>query len=338
MKNALIIHHNDNDGYASAGIVSYYLVRVKKYTGSIDYLEADYVQPLDELIKSYGYCIDNYDSIYLLDYSISTYENIKFVLELNSNENINIVWIDHHKSSIESIDNYPQLKDIEGFRIIGISATLLCWCKYLSDNRVDLIKSIFNKILDTHSTISTDETDKIISETHVPKCIAAIHYYDIWDHRNPDTTNFKLGYTLNNPESIWGIIQSSYLDYTTYRGSVEDGRVISRYVDEQNKEYCAKAALDMNISYNGRLYSVMALNTNRCTSLTFGDNMDKYDICMPFWYNGKKHIWSYSLYTNKDDVDCSEIAKTLGGGGHKQAAGFTMKTCICDLKDKILTI
>ena len=66
--------------------------------------------------------------------------------------------------------------------------------------------------------------------------------------------------------------------------------------------------------------------------------MNKYDICMPFYYNGKKHAWSHSLYTNKDDVDCSYIAKALGGGGHQKAAGFTMKTCVTDMKDRIISI
>jgi nanoRNase/pAp phosphatase (c-di-AMP/oligoRNAs hydrolase) len=41
---------------------------------------------------------------------------------------------------------------------------------------------------------------------------------------------------------------------------------------------------------------------------------------MPFRYNGK--FWVISLYTTKDNVDCSVLAKNRGGGGHKQAAGF----------------
>ena len=32
-----------------------------------------------------------------------------------------------------------------------------------------------------------------------------------------------------------------------------------------------------------------------------------------------------SLYSTREDVDCGAIAKSLGGGGHKGAAGF-----ICD--------
>ena len=36
--------------------------------------------------------------------------------------------------------------------------------------------------------------------------------------------------------------------------------------------------------------------------------------------NGK-NTWNLSLYTSKDTVDVSKIAASLGGGGHKKAAG-----------------
>ena len=39
-----------------------------------------------------------------------------------------------------------------------------------------------------------------------------------------------------------------------------------------------------------------------------------------FFMNGK-NTWNLSLYTSKDTVDVSKIAASLGGGGHKKAAG-----------------
>lgn len=44
-----------------------------------------------------------------------------------------------------------------------------------------------------------------------------------------------------------------------------------------------------------------------------------------------------SLRTTRNDVDVSEIAKKLGGGGHKKAAGFTIKGTIDEALKKILT-
>jgi nanoRNase/pAp phosphatase (c-di-AMP/oligoRNAs hydrolase) len=44
---------------------------------------------------------------------------------------------------------------------------------------------------------------------------------------------------------------------------------------------------------------------------------------MPFQFNGK--LWTVSLYTTKEHIDVSQIAKKRGGGGHKQAAGFQVQ-------------
>lgn len=43
-----------------------------------------------------------------------------------------------------------------------------------------------------------------------------------------------------------------------------------------------------------------------------------------------------SLRTTRDDVDVSVIAKKLGGGGHKKAAGFTAVSTIDEVLEKIL--
>lgn len=51
---------------------------------------------------------------------------------------------------------------------------------------------------------------------------------------------------------------------------------------------------------------------------------ERYDVLIGFVYN--KSFWRVSLRTLKDDVDVSEIAKKRGGGGHKKAAGFEVKT------------
>ena len=55
------------------------------------------------------------------------------------------------------------------------------------------------------------------------------------------------------------------------------------------------------------------------------DNPEDYELFVGFSFNGK--LWNYSLRSNK--VDCSEIAKKFGGGGHKGAAG-------CNTTDFIL--
>jgi oligoribonuclease NrnB/cAMP/cGMP phosphodiesterase (DHH superfamily) len=71
---------------------------------------------------------------------------------------------------------------------------------------------------------------------------------------------------------------------------------------------------------------VIALNGGGFSSNAFKSVYDpyKHDIMMPFRFNGT--LWTFSIYTTKDDIDCSALAKEMGGGGHRKAAGFEMKS------------
>ena len=69
----------------------------------------------------------------------------------------------------------------------------------------------------------------------------------------------------------------------------------------------------------------LSMNTLDFNSTTFESVWDpnKYDLMLPFAVksNGKVRC---SLYTTKPEINCGEIAKALGGGGHRQAAGFEL--------------
>ena len=44
-----------------------------------------------------------------------------------------------------------------------------------------------------------------------------------------------------------------------------------------------------------------------------------------FFYNGRHDHYTFSFYSTKEEIDCSEIAKSFGGGGHRWASGCTVK-------------
>jgi len=73
-------------------------------------------------------------------------------------------------------------------------------------------------------------------------------------------------------------------------------------------------------------YKGIAMNL-RGNSQTFKSVWDpkKYDMMVMF-YRTNKGVYTVSFYTTKDDVDCSVIAKKLGGGGHQKSAGCQVKT------------
>ena len=86
-----------------------------------------------------------------------------------------------------------------------------------------------------------------------------------------------------------------------------------------DEKACSKNAFEYKFPEG---YSAVCMNTNSFSSNVFKSVYDesKHDIMMPFAYNGR--FWVCSLYTFKDNIDCSAIAKARGGGGHLKAAGF----------------
>ena len=58
----------------------------------------------------------------------------------------------------------------------------------------------------------------------------------------------------------------------------------------------------------------------------FGNKIKDYDFVCAFLYMGNNQ-WEYSFYSEKEDVECYKLAKSINpqGGGHKGAAG-----CVTD--------
>lgn len=323
MENILIVHHNDNDGYGAAAIIKYALMKNNADPSIIQFKEASYDKPLSSIIKG------DYRSVYLVDYSISTKENAEYILDLDKTET-DVIWIDHHKSSIDMIDEYPGLQDVYGYRVIGISGTGLSWIYAinhlalpvdgLKEENVIAAKSLVNQIDGTYTEVSDIIARSILINLKIPNTLLLIHRYDIWDC-DDKVLDFTKGLYLTSPQDLMSSINNKHIDMQTCDKAIEDGVLIRRYVEREDRKQCKLNGFEWNLTdKNGKTYKCFALNTNHFTSLTFGDLVYQYDIVVPFSYDGNN--WTYSLYSTKDDVDCSEIAKQFGGGGHKAAAGF----------------
>lgn len=318
MKSVLIVHHCDNDGYGAAAIIAHAIGKDK-----VDYIEANYDVPLKKLIKN-----TNYRTIYFVDYSISTKENALFVMKLNKERDV--IWIDHHKSSIDMIEEMPELSDLYGYRVVGISGTGLSWIYALNhlaldregvtDTLLSATTARIEQVSDTYTTISKEMGNVFLRKLMCPKTLHLINRWDIWDI-DDRVLDFNYGLDISRPEDLLSVFRSEEIDFQTQAKAIHDGVVIRRHIEKEDKENCDKNGFEIKIQYENNMYSCFCLNTNHFSSLAFGDRVNDYDIVMPFNYNGRK--WRYSMYTVKTGVDCSRIAKQFAGGGHPQAAGFT---------------
>jgi len=194
-----------------------------------------------------------------------------------------VVWIDHHASALEKFGNL----DLSGIRKDGTAACELAW-KYFFENRP------------------------------TPFAIKLLGDYDVFAFQYKDKTNLfqnaMRSYETFPTNEIW----QSLLDSDDVEFYLKEGDPISRYIA---KEY-EKQVKDNGFELDFEGLKAIVCNSHERRSQLFDSIYDesKHDIMMPFSFNGQKY--TFSMYSTKDNVDCSKIAAKFGGGGHKKAAGF----------------
>lgn len=202
---------------------------------------------------------------------------------LNSFTKLN--WIDHHKSAIEKMIDLPF--PIKGVQEIGKAGCELTW--------------------------------EFLFDEDVPLPVWLLGRYDVWDHKDYRVLDFQYGMRIVKntlPDSdVW---EDVFENSSTVDIFIENGSSILMYEESQNKKYAESMCFET--TFQG--LRAIVVNKPFSNSKVFDSvyNESKHDIMIIFGY--KPLMFKYSLYSTKDDVDCSEIATSFGGGGHKGAAGF----------------
>lgn len=263
---------------------------VAHFTGNYD--AADYFE-VDYVVPLPVGQVGDGEEVYLVDYSFK--ENTAHFLRSLIDRGCRVVWIDHHTSSMELERIVPEFKGVPGLRTEGISGAALAWMWFAN--------SPFSKI---------------------PYAVQLVSDYDCWLYHFGDvTTHFKLGMDLvsnNVLDPIWSQLFGSHGD--AYAGEVaRRGEQIKQYIDTQNTFYREHFAYESEIC--GHKCLVVNKKTN---SWVFGEKYNQYPCVVVWVFNGERYI--YSVFSSDPAVDCSQIAATYGGGGHRGAAGFTTSDLI----------
>jgi guanylate kinase len=345
-KRVCIIHHDDNDGIVAAACIYNYESTQHEYSADITLISANYTRPISDMVP-----IDSgYDTVYIVDYSIYFDADIEY-LKLMQNTFDKVVWLDHHESSIKVVDANPTLKELDGTVMNGTSGALLAYI-YTESQRLRYYDNVkyydkVNEFFDKYSysiangANPANVVDIIVKDydIHIPQVIIYVHLYDTWQI-NDDVLAFSKGYRPASPVDILKDVSSFYTSRISAENAIKSGYNVMNYITEENANDVNKIGFECSLEYkysdgHKDTYSVLAMNTNRFTSLTFGDNVNKYDIVIPFAFDGES--WRYSMYTNRDDIDVSVLCEACGGGGHKQASGFHVNKCFLR-KDCVVTI
>jgi len=196
-----------------------------------------------------------------------------------------VTWIDHHKSSIEEAVDY--MYDCKGIQLEGTGACILTWEHLFPGEKIPLIVTLLGK-------------------------------YDVWDHSDkrgiPLQYGMRILNTNPNNQELW----SMYFEDVSIDHIIEEGKLIIKYIDQENEIYCRSCAFEVELEG----LKCIAINRLITNSKLFDSIWDdkKYDAMLTFGW--RKNKWTVSLYSDKENIDVSKVAKKYGGGGHRGASGF----------------
>lgn len=249
----------------------------------------------------------------------------------------NIIWIDHHKTSIAS---HPS--SIPGYRIDGVAACRLAWQWFLATSPQPF--DGMGKLLPSKQAF----VDRRVSE---PLAVKLAGEYDIWDKRDPDAELFQHGLrSCELTDAIWSILLSPNHSLTpaefeelVSRGQdaaritselplnawvnmlLERGRVIQFVRDQEYKEVIQSQGFDVEFE-NLKMLACCSHECDIRSHLFAAGVKPHHQALLGFTFTGK--AWRVSLYhaPGHEHLDLSVIAKKFGGGGHSGAAGMILQT------------
>lgn len=301
MKTTVIYHSADFDGIFCREIA-------RKFLPEAELIGWNFGEPPVDYFKISG------RNVVVMDLPLDAPAGAKFPDDLTKTIDVkgryygseSTVWIDHHKTSI---DTHPD--SIPGYRIDGVAACRLAWQWFDNYAKWDGSQE------GPHLPQKQEFIDRKIEE---PRAVRLAGEYDIWDHRGDGDLEFQFGLRAQKQIDWANLLDVGEALYTTKL--VEDGELVMRYATEQDASMSRRAAFLRE--WEGLKF--LCLNTGRFNSHTFAavDNPETgHDALLGFNFNGK--LWTFSLYhaAHRKDLDLSEIAKRHGGGGHRGACGFT---------------
>lgn len=262
--------------------------------------------------------------VYVLDLSPECFTLTKDNLPTRSDGDFDgnlhrLIWIDHHKTSIEKFHSF-----ISGYRIDGVAACRLAWQWFRCvDGNAKREESEIGIPIRPAGVLPMVQDFKH-REVEEPYAVTLAGEYDIWDKRDPNAETFQYG--LQTWKTSFESLLSDDIAISQSEAFkvIDWGKTAQVYAQQVDASICRSRTWLME--WEGLKF--LCLNSARFNSLSFSAKdvpETGHDALLGFCFNGK--IWTISLYHAKHNttIDLSAIAKKYSGGGHKGACGFTCK-------------
>lgn len=297
-KTACVYHSIDLDGWMSAAIVELWWEQKKRESDkdTLDMIGYNYGQPMPELT--------GFDQVIMCDISFPK-ERMEVLSAYLGN---NFFWCDHHISAIKDSEGLFYYS-CPGIRDTKFSACELTW-KYFFPNK------------------------------DMPEIVRLLGRYDCFGHKGTSEESKVLEFQygarqiISNNEQAYEWLTNCMIEQ---KNKLKEFAPCEFRILESGKSIYAYLCTDAKRAYQNRFtiyfgeYAFCAINKERFNPINFGiqyhndkaDDVYFYDGCACF-HRRSDGKWSFSLYNDNGMIDCSIIAKSFGGGGHRGAAGFVV--------------
>lgn len=326
------ISHNDLDGYAATVLTELIVEAYPKDMFSLEVVNTLPNKILAEVRKTIDN-IDNYDIIIITDLAIKQ-QLVDYIEESGHKDKFRI--FDHHQTTVDSslydwIELKVELPDKKG-RMRQTCGTEL----YYNFIRQD-------RIFDIHAL--NLKSDQAIS--HFVEVVRAYDTYEFYYKKEEGGFNLvyddaprlnTLFHAINHDEFkdyVNNYIHENETDFMQLTVSTPKYPWVSKIIqldDERNKRYVESALKKLKIVHlkkdivkDGKINEidyhvglVFAEKNGPMIGKAACKANPNIDFCAVVTNN------QVSFYADNDDVDVSILAQLLGGGGHKQASGFTI--------------
>lgn len=303
----IIYHKSDTDGKGSGGLLRYYAEKILTHDPIM--VPYDYGDSL-----SWFNDIEEHDIVFMGDVSLPL-ENMNW-LTLNTD----FSWYDHHISAINAMRDIGN--QIKGHREMSMSAIGIIY-EHLIKTRISEVNPRADKIIELISDYD-NWNDKKYGKDEYKRTPMAFSMFMNSVNIDPATSD---GYTR------WvELLEKGTIDKLSLEEMIDKGRYIQAFQDKKNAGTVKNNAFE--IEFEG-LNAIACFGVNGSNAFDSVYDENKHDIMVSISVTNRKD-YSVSLYTTKDDVDVSLIAKKFGGGGHKGASGFNCDRI--DFKNETLIV
>ena len=318
MKIACIYHSVDLDGWMSAAIVKHWFIKEmndKPIKDTIDFIGYNYNKPIPDLSE--------YHNIIMCDISFSNKGEIaQEMLDLfgmNTLTDKRFIWIDHHISAMKLYHKPGVDYFIHGLLDTKLAACELTWMYFFPNKPMPEIVRLLGRY-DCFGHKCTDEEQKVLEFQYGARsCIS--NYGEAYSYLTMSLQHIPYEPRIEEDIQLSGKAIYKYLCIEA-KQTYKNGFEITLY----EEHWFESGTIIGKMTDGGYNRKFICINKERFNPINFGIDYHKdgYDGIACFWYaNG---MWNFSLYNDNGQVDCSVIAKQFGGGGHKGASGFTIKS------------